>query len=123
MADMAALLVGYCLENVDMDGIRFKDLRDFKGYGFHSVTSSSEFPVPGYRCWIPGTGYHIPIGSLTLSNHSYKNRVIWAPAISDIFPRPAGEAVEGGARGDYFTMDGLKAGKMNWCWEILTPFF
>jgi hypothetical protein len=36
---VAALLVGYCLENVDMDGIRHKDLLDFKGYSFHSITS------------------------------------------------------------------------------------
>jgi hypothetical protein len=39
MAYVAALLVGHCLENMDMDGIRHKDLRDFKGYGFHSFTS------------------------------------------------------------------------------------
>jgi len=39
MADVAALFVGNCLENVDMDGIRYKDLRDFKGYSFHSFTS------------------------------------------------------------------------------------
>jgi hypothetical protein len=39
MADMAALLVGNCLENMEMDGIRHKDLRDFKRYSFHSFTS------------------------------------------------------------------------------------
>ncbi len=36
MADMAALPFGNCLENVNMDRIRYKDLRDFKGYSFHS---------------------------------------------------------------------------------------
>jgi hypothetical protein len=30
MADMAALPVGHCLENVYMDGIRHEGLRDFK---------------------------------------------------------------------------------------------
>jgi hypothetical protein len=48
MADMAALLVGDCLEYVEMDGIRYEDLRDFKGYCFHSFTSCWEYPVPGY---------------------------------------------------------------------------
>jgi hypothetical protein len=36
---VAALLIGNCLENVDMDGIRHKGLRGFKGYRFHSITS------------------------------------------------------------------------------------
>jgi len=44
IADVAALLVGNCLENMDMDGIRNKDLRDFKGYSFHSFTSYREYP-------------------------------------------------------------------------------
>jgi hypothetical protein len=61
MADMAALLVGNCLENLEMDEIRHKDLRDFIRYSFHSFTSSSEYPVPEYRCryaWngLPYTG-------------------------------------------------------------------
>ena len=46
MADVAALLVGNCLKNVDMDGIRNKDMRDFKGYSFHGFTSYREYPIP-----------------------------------------------------------------------------
>jgi hypothetical protein len=49
---VAALLVGNCLENMDMDGIRHKDLLDFKGYCFHSFTSYREYPVPVTRCGI-----------------------------------------------------------------------
>jgi hypothetical protein len=46
VADVTALLFGDCLENMEMDGIRYKDLRDFKGYSFHSFTSYREYPVP-----------------------------------------------------------------------------
>jgi hypothetical protein len=60
MAYMAALPVGNCLENMDMDGIRHKDLLDFKGYCFHSITSYRDYPVPVtgevYRNGLPYTG-------------------------------------------------------------------
>lgn len=49
MADMAALPVGNCLENMNMDRIRYKDLRDFKGYSFHSFYLLMGIPVPGCR--------------------------------------------------------------------------
>jgi hypothetical protein len=35
MADMTSLLLADCLENMDMNGIRDKNLRGFKGYCFH----------------------------------------------------------------------------------------
>jgi hypothetical protein len=49
VADVAALLFGDCLENMEMDGIRHKDLLGFKGYSFHSFTSYREYPVPAAR--------------------------------------------------------------------------
>jgi hypothetical protein len=44
---MAALPVRNCLENMDMDGVRHKCLRDFKGYSFHSFYLS--IGLPGSR--------------------------------------------------------------------------
>lgn len=52
MTDMAALLVGHCLENMDVYGIRYEHLRDFKGYCFHGFTSRI-CPVPEYHIWYP----------------------------------------------------------------------
>ena len=39
MTYMATLFIADCLKNVNMDGIRHKDLRGFKRYCFHTSTS------------------------------------------------------------------------------------
>jgi len=39
MGYVATLFIANSLKNVNMDGIRHKDLRGFKGYSFHNSTS------------------------------------------------------------------------------------
>jgi hypothetical protein len=66
MADMAALLFGDCLENMEMDGVRCKDLRGFKGYSFHEFLPLHRITrFQDTTAGVPGTGHHILVSCMT----------------------------------------------------------